>query len=412
MTLENFLGPQSSRIVSLAVLLLGTVASVGLAFIVSPVLIPGALLLAVVFLLLPLQRNPLVTRLMITAIGLVVIWFLAAVSEMLLFFILGALLVYVINPTVNRLEGRGIPRWLSSLVFVLLLVGGVGAIVGFGGQSLLARVEGIDRGLQAILREIRGAVESGAVLQGVGTFGASPSEAGKAITRSVGPQISALALSVFAAVMDFFTAFPRLAQHVVNLAILPFFIFFLLKDLPRLMAWLVGSIPAERRDRFVAVIERLDGILGRYFRGVIVVAAIQGTISGTGLWLIGIGNPVVLGVFTGFMDFFPYVGLFISLVISSLVAYAGGGDILTKILLITALYLSQKLLEATVLAPKIIGPHVGLHPVLLIMSLLLFEYFLGFIGLLIAVPVSAVIMAAAQAWADSQPPKIVIPSAS
>ena len=73
------------------------------------------------------------------------------------------------------------------------------------------------------------------------------------------------------------------------------------------------------------------------------------------------------------------------------------------------LYLSQKLLEATVLGPKIIGPHVGLHPVLLIMSLILFEYFMGFVGLLIAVPVGAVMMAAAQAWSDSQPPKIIIP---
>ncbi len=61
------------------------------------------------------------------------------------------------------------------------------------------------------------------------------------------------------------------------------------------------------------------------------------------------------------------------------------------------------------LAPRIIGPHVGLHPVLLIMCLLLFEYFMGFVGLLIAVPVSAVMMAAARAWVDSQPPKIIVP---
>ena len=85
--------------------------------------------------------------------------------------------------------------------------------------------------------------------------------------------------------------------------------FFLLKDLPRLAAWVVNSIPAERRDRFVAVVRRLDEILGRYFRGAIVVAAIQGTISGTGLWIIGIKYPVLLGIITGFMDLFPYVGL-------------------------------------------------------------------------------------------------------
>jgi predicted PurR-regulated permease PerM len=216
-------------------------------------------------------------------------------------------------------------------------------------------------------------------------------------------------LGALEATLDFLTSFGRLAQHVINLAVLPFFIFFLLKDLPPLADWVVQAVTDRHRERFVAPFRRLDEIPGQYFRGVIVVAAIQGTISGTGLWIIGIKYPLLLGILTGSMDFFPYVGLFISLVLSAFVAYAAGGAFLTKILLITALYLSQKLLEATVLAPRIIGPHVGLHPILLNMSLLLFEYFMGFIGLLIAVPVSAVMMAAARAWADSQPPKIIIP---
>jgi predicted PurR-regulated permease PerM len=270
----------------------------------------------------------------------------------------------------------------------------------------------IDRGLRTILHQLIAAVESGEALPGADSFGASPADAGKAVTQSLGPQVSAFALGVFAAVLDFFTAFGRLARHIINLAVLPFYIFFLLKDLPRLAAWVVNSVSAKRRDRFVSVTKRLDDILGRYFRGAIIVAAIQGSISGTGLWIIGIKYPVVLGIMTGFLDFFPYVGLFISLVVSALVAYAGGGAFLAKIILITALYLAQKLLEATVLAPKIIGPHVGLHPILLIMSLILFEYFMGFVGLLIAVPVGAVMMAAAQAWSDSQPPKIIIQSAT
>ncbi len=328
---------------------------------------------------------------------------------MLLFFFIGMLLVYVIDPTVTRLEGRGVPRWVSSLVFVLILVGGVAAFVAIGIPGFIAKMGGIDRGLRTILAQLTSAFETGSALPGLGSYGTSSAEAGKAITRSVGPQASALVLGALEATLDFLTSFERLARHVINLAVLPFFIFFLLKDLPRLADWVVQAVPDQQRERFVGVVKRLDKILGQYFRGVIVVAAIQGAISGTGLWIIGIKYPLLLGIITGFMDFFPYVGLFISLVLSALVAYAGGGAFLTKILLITALYLSQKLLEATVLAPRIIGPHVGLHPVLLIMCLLLFEYFMGFIGLLIAVPVSAVMMAAARAWVDSQPPKIIIP---
>ena len=399
-----------SRLVPLAVLLLSSAALIGLAFIVAPVLVPGALLLAVIFLLFPLRRNVLISRLMIVAILIVVLWFLIEVSGILLPFIVGMLLVYVINPSVTRLDEHGVRRWLSSLVFVLLLVGGMAALFAFGVPQVLDKLGGIDRGLRAVLHQVTREIESGRALPGVGTVGASPAEAGKAVTHSIGPQASAFTLGVLAGILDFFTAFEQLAQHVMDLAVLPFFVFFLLKDLPGLAAWVEGSIPAKRRELFVAVIRRLDEILGRYFRGAIVVAAIQGAISGTGLWLIGVNHPVLLGVMTGFMDFFPYVGLFISLVVSSLVAYAAGGAFLTKVILIAALYLAQKLLEATVLAPKIIGPHVGLHPVLLIMTLILFEYFLGFVGLLIAVPAGAVMMAAVQAWSEAQPPKVFIQS--
>lgn len=399
-----------SRLVPLAVLLLSSAALIGLAFIVAPVLVPGALLLAVIFLLFPLRRNVLISRLMIVAILIVVLWFLIEVSGILLPFIVGMLLVYVINPSVTRLDEHGVRRWLSSLIFVLLLVGGMAALFAFGVPQVVDKLGGIDRGLRAVLHQVTREIESGRALPGVGTVGASPAEAGKAVTHSIGPQASAFALGVLAGILDFFTAFEQLAQHVMDLAVLPFFVFFLLKDLPGLAAWVEGSIPAKRRELFVAVIRRLDDILGRYFRGAIVVAAIQGAISGTGLWLIGVNHPVLLGVMTGFMDFFPYVGLFISLVVSSLVAYAAGGAFLTKVILIAALYLAQKLLEATVLAPKIIGPHVGLHPVLLIMTLILFEYFLGFVGLLIAVPAGAVMMAAAQAWSEAQPPKVIIQS--
>jgi len=75
-----------------------------------------------------------------------------------------------------------------------------------------------------------------------------------------------------------------------------------------------------------------------------------------------------------------------------------GGNILLKIIAVVVLYLSQKLLEATVLGPKIIGKQVGIHPVLLILCLLVFGYFLGFIGLLIAVPATALIIAGVKEW--------------
>jgi predicted PurR-regulated permease PerM len=174
-------------------------------------------------------------------------------------------------------------------------------------------------------------------------------------------------------------------------------VFYLLKDFPSISARFYQAFPEGRRDTVRSLIARIDGVLGGYFRGAVIVAIIQGTISALALWLMGVNYALVLGVMTAILNFIPYVGLVISLVVASMVALFSGEPVLTKVAGVVVLYLSQKLLEATVLGPKIIGPQVGLHPVVLILCLMVFGYFLGFIGLLIAVPATALLLLA---WAN------------
>jgi predicted PurR-regulated permease PerM len=101
---------------------------------------------------------------------------------------------------------------------------------------------------------------------------------------------------------------------------------------------------------------------------------------------------------TAALDFVPYVGLAVSLVVASIVALLSGGAVGTRVLIVVVMYLAQKVFEAAVLGPKILGTHVGLHPVILILSLLVFGYFLGFVGLLIAVPATALLIAGVKEW--------------
>ena len=142
--------------------------------------------------------------------------------------------------------------------------------------------------------------------------------------------------------------------------------------------------------------------MGKYFRGAILVAVIQGTISGIVLWLAGVEYAIVLGLMTAALDFIPYVGLAVSLLVASIVALFSGGAVGTKVLVVVIMYLSQKIFEAAFLGPKILGSHVGVHPVLLILSLLVFGYFMGFLGLLIAVPVTALLIAGVKEWESAR----------
>jgi predicted PurR-regulated permease PerM len=171
-------------------------------------------------------------------------------------------------------------------------------------------------------------------------------------------------------------------------------------DFPHLTRELLVLVPPASRDRVSQVAGRVDGILGRYFRGAVIVAVIQGTISGTVLWIAGVDYALVLGIMTGVLNFIPYLGLVVSLIVASLVATISGGAVATKVIVVVVLYLSQKLLEATVLGPRIIGGQVGLHPVLLILCLLVFGALFGFVGLLIAVPVTALIVVFVREWRE------------
>ncbi|HKZ40030.1 MAG TPA: AI-2E family transporter, partial [Candidatus Hodarchaeales archaeon] len=190
--------------------------------------------------------------------------------------------------------------------------------------------------------------------------------------------------------------------QVLNVIIMPIVTFYLLKDFPQIIHKFKTLLPESRRESTSAYFVRIDEMLGHYFRGAIFVAIIQGIISTIVLSLLGVQYALVLGIMTAILDFIPYVGLLISLVVSSVVALLSGEPTTMKVVGVVLMYLSQKIVENTILAPRIIGSKVGLHPVLLILSLLIFGYFLGFVGLLIAVPTTAVIVLSFNLWEENK----------
>jgi predicted PurR-regulated permease PerM len=245
------------------------------------------------------------------------------------------------------------------------------------------------------LREI---VDSGRLFAALQEYGIPVERMEEAFREQLTPRIETILTSLFEGVFGVVSSISSVALQVINAVIIPFLAFYLLKDFPAISERFYRFFPAGHRERMRAIMGTIDGIMGRYFRGAIVVAIIQGTISATVLWMLGVQYALMLGVMTAILNFIPYLGLVASLVVASLVALFSGEPVVTKVIGVAVLYLSQKLLEATVLGPKIIGAQVGLHPVVLILCLLVFGYFLGFVGLLIAVPMTALILALYDEW--------------
>jgi predicted PurR-regulated permease PerM len=373
-----------------------------LAYTVQEILSPFILLLGLVYLLYPWREDPVPGRLLRLAMGLFVLWFAVTLLGILAPFLIAFLLAYLLNPLVVRLESRRIPRWLASLVAILLLAA-LGIAAGlFILPAAFRQFEGILAGLRSIVTEFMAFVNSGAVGAFAEQYGIDGQRAQEFVTGQVTPKLEQLLLTLFEGLFGVVSGLSGVVLQIINIIIIPFIVFYLLKDYPAVIARFRSLVPRRRREGLERIVGRVDEILSSYVRGAVIVAGIQGLIAFVGLWFLGVDYSLVLGIMTGVLNFIPYVGLLTSLVVASIVAVFSGGPVLVKVGGVVALYLAQKLLEATVLGPRIVGTQVGLHPVLLILCLLVFGYFLGFVGLLIAVPATAVMMTFVREWEIAQ----------
>ncbi len=375
-----------------------SLALIALGYTVYPIISPFVLVGCIVFLLYPFRDRQLARRIIALSVVLFLLWFFYSILGLLTPFILTFLLAYILDPPVTLLERRGFPRWASSLIAVILLVGAVVAVILFLMPVALQQFNEIIGGVSFIVREFAQVLQSGAVFEFLDRYGIPVEKAREVINEQISPRLQELLRTLFLGVFGLFAGISNIVLHIINAVIVPFLVFYILKDFPLILDRFVRFIPAHRRVRTIEMAQNVDRLIGRYLRGAIAVAFIQATISATCLTVIGVRFSLVLGIMTGILNFIPYVGLITSLIVSCIVALFSGGAVLTKVILVIILYLTQKLLEATILAPKIIGAQVGLHPVVLILCLLVFGYFLGFVGLLIAVPATALIIAGVFEW--------------
>jgi predicted PurR-regulated permease PerM len=375
---------------------------IALGYTVNVVVTPFVILGALLFLLYPFRQSPAVLRLMWLGGILFAVWFVHSLLGILAPFIIAFLIAYILSPIVTRLEQRRWPRWLSSMLAVLLMLGLVVGVVLFIVPVAIQQFEEIISGIAEIARTTADYVKSGQLFEVLARLGIPADKARDLISSELSPRLEEILKTLFTSVFGFVSGFSSLLLQLINVVIIPFLVFYILKDFHVITGRAVRFVPSLQRDRFVELFRKGDVILEKYFRGAIIVAAIQGTISGVVLWLLGVQYALILGIMTGVLNFIPYVGLVTSLVVASIVALFSGDPVLTKVIGVVVLYLGQKLLEATVLGPKIVGTQVGLHPVLLILCLLIFGYFLGFIGLLIAVPATALIMSALNEWEEGR----------
>jgi len=260
--------------------------------------------------------------------------------------------------------------------------------------------QGIIAGISGIVNDVILIVKRGALFETLSKYGFPVQRLQEILTEQFTPRLENILKVLLEGAFGVISSLSSLISQIINIIIIPFLAFYMMKDFPAIIHRFKMLIPKIQREAVAAYFYKVDALFGRYLRGVILVAFIHGVLASVLLWVFGIRYPLVLGMVAGVLSPIPYLGLFTSLFLSIVVALFSGEPVLMKVFFVLITYAFLQILEFSVLSPTILGKQIGLHPVLMILSLLIFGFFLGFIGLLIAIPTTAIVIMSVKEWEE------------
>lgn len=307
---------------------------------------------------------------------------LYVLGDVIMPFLVGSAIAYFLDPVADRLERVGCSRVIATtviFVFLILVVVSVALLVI---PVLVQQTSGLIEAAPGIFENLRGflverfpdAFDEGSAIQ------TSLANLGETI-QSRGAELLQTVLSSAAGVVNV----------IVFIVVVPVVAFYMLLDWDRMIARIDQLLPRDHAPTVRLLAHRIDRTLASFVRGQGTVCLVLGTFYAVALMVVGLQFGLVVGLIAGLLTFIPYVG-----------ALVGGGLAIGLalfqfwgewwwIVAVSVIFLVGQVLEGNVLTPKLVGSSVGLHPVWLIFALSAFGTVFGFAGMLVGVPVAAVI---------------------
>ncbi|WP_296427491.1 AI-2E family transporter [Yoonia sp.] len=314
-----------------------------------------------------------------TAAFLTILWFL---GDVILPFVLGGAIAYCLDPIADRLERMGCTRavavtiitLVAAFVFVLLILLVIPTLMQQSSQLMNTAPELFER-LQVFLTE-----RFPALMDADSAIRQQLLKIGEAIQSKGGEVINGLLSSALG-----------LINVLVLIIIVPVVAFYLLLDWDNMTAKINDMLPRDHAPIVQKIAKDIDRTLASFIRGQGTVCIILGTYYAMALMLAGLNFGLVVGFIAGLISFIPYVGALVGGVLAlGLAIFQFWGEWFS-IAIIAIIFGLGQFFEGNILTPKLVGGSVGLHPVWLIFALSVFGSLFGFVGMLVAVPVAAMI---------------------
>ena len=330
---------------------------------------------------------------LIAVVLVCVLWLLAPVLTP---FVVAAVLAYALTPLVDWLDDVGsgrIPRLLSVIVVELVFMVVVSAV-------LLLMVPIVAKELPLVREQLPLMIDglSTSVAPWLAQWGIHLSLDASSIKAFAVNHLSGNVEDVLGSLLKSLKLGSSVAFSVIGNAILiPVALFYLLMDWDRFIGQLRVLIPPHQRATAESFMAEADSVLGQYLRGQLLVMLILAVFYSVGLLLFGLDLALPIGIFTGLAVFVPYLGFGIGLVLATLAGlleFSATSGLGYTVAMVTVVYGAGQIVESYFLTPRLVGERIGLHPLAVIFVLLAFGQLFGFVGILIALPVSAVLLVA------------------
>jgi len=325
----------------------------------------------------------------ITAVLFGLLWWLAPVLTP---FLVAAAMAYILSPLVAVLHqktGAFLPKFVGVLLVEILFFVVLLALVGLVLPLFFKEAGRIQAQLPTLLALLQTEIAPLLAKFGVEVNFDQPS-----IKAFFSSYLSTMWESGMSAMFTSLQIGGSVALALIgNLVLIPVALFYFLMDGHHVLSLVRDWIPLQAKATVGGFIDEADAVLGEYFRGQLMVMLILSVYYVAALSVFGLSVAWPIGIFTGLAVFVPYVGFGVGLLLAALSGFLEMAPMQAGIMLVVVFGLGQ-LFESFVLTPRLIGERIGLHPLAVIFALLAFGQLLGFVGILIALPASAVLLVA------------------
>lgn len=317
----------------------------------------------------------------ILAVALVagVIYFLVSIGDLVQLLVISALLAYILDPLVTLIESNGISRTMSTVIFflALTLIGGVTIILLMPiiGAEIVTMSTGFDASkAQETIDKINLFFNDNFSFLGGQDLN---------LTSELADQLVDFGNAILTNIFSMFTI-------VTSLVIIPFVVFFFLKDGRSVKKGLISLVPNRYFELTCNLLYKMDVQLGNYLRGVVIDALIIGILSTLAMWLLGVQNFLIIGLFAGMANLIPYIGPLCGAVLAILLSLLNSGD-LELVVYIAVAFAIVQFTDNVIVQPSVVAKNVNLPPLIVLLVVIIGGKFFGILGMILSVPVTAIL---------------------